>query len=84
MPETLVQLDNASCKAHKYQNLIPQIESLIENEANFIANLANSSSALKETFSFWWVGFYLVDKNDVDLVLGPFQVCILFEQIFGL
>ena len=36
-----------------------------------IANMANISAALKEVFSFWWVGFYLVKNNE--LVLGPFQ-----------
>jgi GAF domain-containing protein len=33
--------------------------------------MANISAALKEVFSFWWVGFYLVKNNE--LVLGPFQ-----------
>ena len=39
-------------------------------------NLINSylvrcSTILKEAFYFFWVGFYLVDENQ--LVLGPFQ-----------
>ena len=33
--------------------------------------MANIAAALKEQFSWLWVGFYLV-KND-ELVLGPFQ-----------
>jgi L-methionine (R)-S-oxide reductase len=32
---------------------------------------ANITAALKETFGFFWVGFYIV-RND-ELVLGPFQ-----------
>ena len=43
-------------KAEKYQTLLPQIKSLIEGENDLIANLANVSAALKETFGFFWVG----------------------------
>ena len=58
-------------KTEKYQTLLPQIKSLIEGENDLIANLANISAALKETFGFFWVGFYLVKGEE--LVLGPFQ-----------
>lgn len=58
-------------KDEKYRTLLPQIKSLIAGETNRIANLANVSAALKETFHFFWVGFYLVEGED--LVLGPFQ-----------
>ena len=58
-------------KAQKYEQLLPQIHALIEGEASLIANLANIAAALKQTFDFWWVGFYLVEGNE--LVLGPFQ-----------
>jgi GAF domain-containing protein len=40
-------------------------------EPDLIANLANVAAALKEQFSWLWVGFYLVKENE--LVLGPFQ-----------
>jgi GAF domain-containing protein len=43
----------------------------MEGENNAIANMANLSALLKETFGFWWCGFYLV--SDDQLVLGPFQ-----------
>jgi GAF domain-containing protein len=43
----------------------------LEGEPSLIANLANMAAALKEQFSWLWVGFYLV-MND-ELVLGPFQ-----------
>lgn len=61
----------ATNKADKYTELLPQIEALIAYETNPIANLANISSALKMAFGFFWVGFYLVE--DEQLVLGPFQ-----------
>lgn len=77
MPDNLNIADNSS-KEEKYTLLIPQLRSLIKDEPNLYANLANISAALKEVFKFWWVGFYLVDKeNDQELVLGPFQVFIL-------
>ncbi len=65
---SLVQTDN---KEEQYKHLIPQVKGLVEGENNLIANLANLSAAIMETFKFLWVGFYLVDKNE--LVLGPFQ-----------
>lgn len=58
-------------KEQKYITLIPQVDSLISDETDLIANLANISAALKETFSWWWVGFYIVKNKE--LVLGPFQ-----------
>ena len=66
-------------KAEKYQTLLPQIKSLIEGENDLIANLANVSAALKETFGFFWVGFYLVKEDE--LVLGPFQGPIACTRI---
>ncbi len=58
-------------KVEQYQNLLPQIEGLLTGESNQIANLANIAAALKEQFNFFWVGFYLIDADE--LVLGPFQ-----------
>lgn len=58
-------------KEEKYRALLPQIKGLLADEDDLIANLANVCAALKETFGFFWVGFYLV-KGD-ELVLGPFQ-----------
>lgn len=66
-------------KGEKYRALLPQLKSLIEGESDVIANLANVSAALKETFGFFWVGFYIV-KGD-ELVLGPFQGPIACTRI---
>ena len=54
-----------------YAELLPQIEALIADEPDLIANLANVAAVLKEAFGFFWVGFYL--KKGGQLVLGPFQ-----------
>ncbi len=56
-----------------YKELLPQIESVIKQETDIIANQANISAILKEAFKFLWVGFYRVDKDNDELVLGPFQ-----------
>ena len=58
-------------KTAQYRSLIPQIKALIEGEPDLVANLANTIAALKEQFGWFWVGFYLVKKDE--LVLGPFQ-----------
>jgi L-methionine (R)-S-oxide reductase len=66
-------------KAEKYQDLVPQLKALLMDEKDEIANLANFVAALKETFGFFWVGFYLVKENE--LVLGPFQGPIACTRI---
>jgi L-methionine (R)-S-oxide reductase len=71
-----------SSKKEKYEILLPQINSLIGGEKNRIANLSNISAALKQTFDFFWVGFYIVEGSE--LVLGPFQGPIACTRIqFG-
>jgi L-methionine (R)-S-oxide reductase len=54
-----------------YNELAPQIESLIAGETDLVANLANVAAVLKEAFGFFWVGFYMAKGGE--LVLGPFQ-----------
>lgn len=69
-------------KAERYSSLLPQIHALCEGENDITANLANVAAALKQTFGFFWVGFYIVRKNE--LVLGPFQGPIACTRIaFG-
>ncbi len=58
-------------KEEQYRSLLPQLEALIQGEGHALANLANCCAALKEQFGFLWVGFYLVQGDE--LVLGPFQ-----------
>lgn len=65
----------AVSKKEKYEELLPQIRSVVEDETDLIANMANAASMLHETFSFWWTGFYRVmpSAKGEQLVLGPFQ-----------
>lgn len=72
----------ASTKEGKYKELLPQIEALVQGEQDAIANMGNVCAALKTTFDFLWVGFYLVKENE--LVLGPFQGPVACTRIaFG-
>ena len=59
-------------KEEKYEALLKQIESVVADESDLIANMANVASMIHETFHFWWTGFCRV-ISDKELVLGPFQ-----------
>lgn len=69
MAEDLVKIEGD--KSTIYEGLFPQIQALVGDEKDTVANLANVAAALKEAFGFFWVGFYLVKQDE--LVLGPFQ-----------
>jgi GAF domain-containing protein len=59
-------------KRARYEELIPQLESLVHDEPDLVANLANLAAALYEALAAAsWVGFYR--RVGDELVLGPFQ-----------
>lgn len=58
-------------KEDKYKSLLSSIRSLINNESDLIANMANTAALLHQEFGFWWTGFYRVQGDE--LLLGPFQ-----------
>ncbi len=70
---------SAGNKESRYKTLITQIEALISDEVDFVANCANTAAALRQTFNFFWVGFYQVKEDE--LVLGPFQGDIACTRI---
>ena len=78
MAEELLIGENLS-KEEKYKALLPQLKGLVSYETDLNANLANLTAALKTTFNFFWVGFYLVKEDE--LVLGPFQGPIACTRI---
>lgn len=78
MAESLI-IPYTTDKKEIYRTLIPQIDALVSGESDLTANLANIAAALKQTFNFFWVGFYLVKENQ--LVLGPFQGPIACTRI---
>lgn len=78
MAETLF-IPKTSDRKKIYDEIIPQIESLVAGETDLVANLANISAVLKEAFGFFWVGFYLKKGNE--LVLNAFQGTIACTRI---
>ncbi len=81
MAEQLI-IPTSTDKASRYASLVPQIKALIETESDVVANLSNVAAALKQAMNFFWVGFYIVKRNE--LVLGPFQGPIACTRIgFG-
>lgn len=55
--------------------LLPiQLDALLTDETNTIANLANASALLMQSLpDINWAGFYIFDELKKELVLGPFQ-----------
>jgi GAF domain-containing protein len=74
-----ITLSSGLTREQAYQSLLPQLAALVEDEPDLIANLANLSAALKQTFDFFWVGFYRMIAGE--LVLGPFQGPIACTRI---
>ena len=70
MSETLL-LTPGLPRAARYAELHPQVVALTAGEPDRTANLANAVAALRQAFGFFWVGFYVVQGEE--LVLGPFQ-----------
>src|SRR5277367_2689993 len=83
MTETLT-LPSHSTKDEIYAALLRQIEAVIADADDLIANLANVAAMLKQAFNFHWIGFYRATAPSL-LTLGPFQgplacVYIPFEK----
>ncbi len=78
MAEELI-LSTSTDKKQRYEDLVPQIKGLVQDEPDLIANLSNIAAALRYGMGFFWVGFYLV--KDDELVLGPFQGPIACTRI---
>ena len=56
------------------QLFIEQATALVYGEENLVTNLSNLSALYKEYLpNTNWVGFYLLDEKNNNLVLGPFQ-----------
>lgn len=78
MAEELI-IPTTESRAKLYESLIPQVKALVHGEPEMVANLANTVAAIRQTFGFFWIGFY-VKKQD-QLVLGPFQGPIACTRI---
>jgi L-methionine (R)-S-oxide reductase len=68
----MIDLQNAGSGLEGYRLLAAQLESLLADERDFIANAAQFSAFLySQLEDLNWAGFYL-NRNE-ELVLGPFQ-----------
>src|ERR1043165_1063368 len=62
----------AADKPRRDRERCPQVGALLDDEPDLIANLANTTAALRECLpAASWIGFYLMRGGE--LVLGPFQ-----------
>jgi GAF domain-containing protein len=80
-----IAIEEGLSKREKYESLFPQLVALTEGEHDLIANSGNVVAALKEVFSFFWVGIYFVKQENgkEELVLGPFQgppACVRIQK----
>ncbi|SUB88485.1 Free methionine-R-sulfoxide reductase [Porphyromonas macacae] len=69
----------SSGRQERYRELLPQLKSLVEQEKDAIANIANVCAALSQAMGFFWVGCYRVYGNE--LLLGPFRGDIACTRI---
>ena len=59
-------------RSNDHELFLAQLQALIADESDFLANMANMASLIYLTFSdLNWVGFYFAKKEQ--LVLGPFM-----------
>ncbi len=67
------RIDGGGDKAEFYSELAHQLEALLADEPDMIANTANTAALLYQTLpDLNWAGFYFLRAGD-ELVLGPFQ-----------
>ncbi len=77
MPET-----KNLTKEEIYTLLEKQVRSMVADENDIVANMANVAALIHHSLKFWWTGFYRVDGTQ--LVLGPFQGPVACTRIpFG-
>lgn len=79
MEQSFKQSQSGLSKEEKYKAFIEQYKLLIEGETNKTGILANTTAAIKEAFGFFWIGFYLVEGDN--LLLGPFQGSVACYKI---
>lgn len=55
----------------KYDLALRQLQAMLEDEHDEMGVLANAAALIKEVTNYFWVGFYVVRRDE--LLLGPFQ-----------
>jgi L-methionine (R)-S-oxide reductase len=61
------------------EHSVKEIIGLLEDKSGMISDMANTAAILKENLNYYWVGFYIV--QDEHLELGPFQGPVACSRI---
>lgn len=73
---------NQNNQTEQYLAILPQLEALITSDTDLpIATLSNTCAVLKETFGWFWVGFYLLNRAETELQLSVFQGTVACTRI---
>lgn len=74
MAEAFNDMTLPAQKAERYAAVAEEIASVLAGEANEVARMATVASMLNHAFDhYFWTGFYLVDADKDELVVGPYQ-----------
>ncbi len=57
----------------RYAELARDWQALMEPSRGWLSNAANFCALIHHGLGLWWTGFYLVDRTEDFLKLGPFQ-----------
>ncbi len=64
----------SSGKAETYRLALEEISAVLEGEPDRTARMATVSAMLAQAFpEAFWIGFYVVDPDRAELVVGPYQ-----------
>ena len=63
-------IDMSLPRAERLNQLLAPLDALLAGEPSGMANLANVAAAIASVSQWHWVGFYLVDPAQDNLVLG--------------
>lgn len=75
-------IDMSRPREERLNALREPLRSMLEGETMGWSNLANMASALYAATGWHWVGFYLVDEREDNLVLGPFHGPVACTRLF--
>jgi L-methionine (R)-S-oxide reductase len=74
MAEAFNEKELPPAKGERYAAVAEEIASVLEGEPNLTARMATVAAMLNHAFDhYFWTGFYLVDQDKDELVVGPYQ-----------
>ena len=75
-----MKLSGDNRKLSKYERLYSQLEKLLKNSDNLLAQLATINAVLyHKVQEFFWIGFYLL--NNDRLIVGPYQGPVACQEL---